>query len=108
MTEPAGRPSFLGRPTGRLILFPGSIPSIAPAGVGFFTLPLGRPGLRLIGTAGSPPFWVGFEGAPACCDEATIGAEVDTAAPIFWGALFCDSRSWLLNVCGKELSIDTI
>ena len=41
-TEPAGRPSFLGRPTGRLIL--GSAFSSC-----FLPLPFGRPGRRFIG-----------------------------------------------------------
>jgi hypothetical protein len=45
-TEPAGRPSFLGRPTGLLILG-GALGSI-----GFFPLPLGLPGLRFTGTCG--------------------------------------------------------
>lgn len=104
MTEPAGRPSFRGRPTGRLTLVTGSAAS--PAGVGFFTLPFGRPGLRLTGVApGSPPFGAGFGSTPAGCDGAVIGAEVESPVPPLVGALFCERRSWLLNVCGKELSM---
>jgi hypothetical protein len=47
-TEPAGKPSFRGRPTGRLILgCAGAVPNKF-----FFVLPFGRPGRRLTGSEG--------------------------------------------------------
>ena len=47
-TDPAGKPSLRGRPTGRLILGRGGgTPSKF-----FFELPFGRPGRRLTGSAG--------------------------------------------------------
>jgi hypothetical protein len=48
-TEPAGKPSFLGRPTGRLIFVVAAITSAY-----FFPLPFGLPGLRL-GDTEAPP-----------------------------------------------------
>ena len=47
-TEPAGKPSLRGRPTGRLILGRGG----GPPSKFFFELPFGRPGRRLAGSAG--------------------------------------------------------
>jgi hypothetical protein len=43
LTEPAGNPSFLGLPTGRLIFG-----RAGGSREDFFPLPLGRPGLRFI------------------------------------------------------------
>jgi len=61
-TEPAGKPSLRGRPTGRLILGRGGgLPSKS-----FFELPFGRPGRRLTDSGGLP--LVG-------------GADPDAAAP---------------------------
>lgn len=63
-TDPAGRPSFLGRPTGRFKLF-GS-PFLSTALI-LVTLPFGRPGLRLTGgsTGGFPSACEGSGGASA-------------------------------------------
>jgi hypothetical protein len=47
-TEPAGSPSFRGRPTGRLA-FAGE--GLAVPSRVFLVLPFGRPGRRLIGSA---------------------------------------------------------
>lgn len=66
-TEPAGKPSFLGRPTGRLTLFAGSMTSPpSPKRTGFLTLPFGRPGGRFTGVAETlfAPFEVGFGVSP--------------------------------------------
>ena len=48
-TEPAGNPSFLGLPTGRLFL--GGVGSPSKC---FFVLPFGRPGRLFTGTCWSP------------------------------------------------------
>lgn len=61
-TEPAGSPSFRGRPTGLLIF--GS----AFGSTGFLPLPLGRPGLRLMGTSGM---------ASAPTTEGTLASEME-------------------------------
>lgn len=56
-TDPAGKPSFRGRPTGRLIL---SVTTVG-SGSDFLPLPLGRPGLRFRGGAlGSTATWKGL------------------------------------------------
>ena len=49
-TEPAGKPSLRGRPTGRLILGRGG----EPPSKSFFELPFGRPGRRLTDSGGLP------------------------------------------------------
>ena len=56
-TDPAGRPSLRGRPTGRLIL------GGALGSMGFLPLPLGRPGRRLTGwSEGGAPSTGGWAG----------------------------------------------
>lgn len=81
-TDPAGSPSFLGRPTGRLT----GGGACGSMNLAFTPLPLGRPGPRLTGVTGAGS-------APACNAGAVVCASSVGAG--------CDGPPWVLSVLGR-------